>query len=431
MFYKRPNQPATNKKLQKKLDLITDQFHHYFTHQQFSHALQTALKAHKLIPHSVKPLSDAATCAIYLAQWQEGIKYANKALQRDKNCLNAYDALAHCYGALRDWQSAGKAGLQALQLRDQQYGAGQLPELNKLDLAEIKQKKKVIAFSLYGGASRYAEPAVLNTELCPILYPDWVCRFYVDQSVPTTIIERLQQNHAEIIYVSPAQQQWQGTLWRFLAMDDLEVGYIIFRDADSVISQREAYAVNQWIESQKYFHTMRDSGSHTELILAGLWGGIAGSIPNIEQKIATYLQQKQSISQRFADQYFLREQIWPYVKQSLYAHDRLFGFYQAQDFPNNEGFDYDNYHIGCDEGNATAHLNVNYPDGTEIIWRMYSKVSPLLNLDSSLNIEEQERFICEYKAVVKNNKVSVEIPRRYAKGVSQQATTFRVTPVTN
>lgn len=429
MFYKRTNQPAINKKLQKKLDQINQDFQQSFTRQQYALALQQALKAHQLIPHSAKPLSDAATVAIYLNQWQEGINYANKALKRDSNNLNAYDALAHCYGALRNWQEAGKAGLQALQLRDKRYGQAPLPPLTPVDLTALATKKKIIAFSLYGGASRYAEPAVLNTELCPILYPNWVCRFYVDDSVPAALIERLKQNNAEIVYVSPEQQQWQGTLWRFLALDDPEAGYVIFRDADSVISQREAFAVEKWLASQKYFHTMRDSGSHTELILAGLWGAVAGVIPQIEQQISEYLQQKKSLSTRFADQYFLREKIWPYVKQSLHAHDRLFGFYQGEDFPNNEGFDYDNYHIGCNEGNACAHLHVDYPDETKVVWKMFSKVSPLLKPDSSLNLEPEERFICQYQGLVKNNKVSIEIPRRYLKGIALQATRFTVNPI--
>ncbi|TCJ98428.1 hypothetical protein EV694_0832 [Volucribacter psittacicida] len=429
MIYKRPIQPAQNKKLQKKLDIISQNFHQYLANQQFSLALQETLKAHKLIPASVRPLSDAATVAIYLNQWQDSIRYANRALQRDVNCLNAYDALAHSYGALKDWENAGKAGLKALQLRDQQYGSGELPPPTHIDLALAKKKKKVIAFSLFGGLSRYAEPAVLNTELCPILYPDWICRFYVDHSVPTTLIERLRQNGAEIVYVSEQQQQWQGTLWRFLAIDDPEVGYVIFRDADSVISQREAAAVNQWLASDKLFHTMRDSGSHTELILAGLWGCVAGAVPQLEQKIHHYIESKQSLSQRFADQYFLREQVWRYAKQSLFAHDRLFGFYQAQDFPNNEGFDYDNYHIGCNEGNAVAHLNVNYADGTQLEWTMYSSISPLLNLDGSINTQSEEREICRYTDTVHNQQIKVEIPRRYARGVSEKLTRFTVKPI--
>ena len=59
----------------------------------------------------------------------------------------------------------------------------------------------------------------------------------------------------------------------FSQINDPEAEYVIFRDADSVVSHREAEAVAEWIESGRLFHTMRDSGSHTALILAGMWGG--------------------------------------------------------------------------------------------------------------------------------------------------------------
>ena len=65
--------------------------------------------------------------------------------------------------------------------------------------------------------------------------------------------------------------KWPGAMWRFLAINDPEAEYVIFRDADSVVSHRESEAVAEWIESGHSFHTMRDSGSHTALILAGMW----------------------------------------------------------------------------------------------------------------------------------------------------------------
>ena len=36
------------------------------------------------------------------------------------------------------------------------------------------------------------------------------------------------------------------TLWRFLAADDKNAKFVVFRDADSVISEREAWCVNEW-----------------------------------------------------------------------------------------------------------------------------------------------------------------------------------------
>ena len=41
-------------------------------------------------------------------------------------------------------------------------------------------------------------------------------------------------------------------MWRFLAINDPEVEYVIFRDADSIICYRDAAAVSEWIKVVHY-----------------------------------------------------------------------------------------------------------------------------------------------------------------------------------
>ena len=129
-------------------------------------------------------------------------------------------------------------------------------------------------------------------DLCPNIqnhYPILLCRFYVDDTVPIDVQKRLTRYGAEVIKVDGDAEDWYGTFWRFLALDDHNIERVIFRDADSLISNYEAEAVYQWIQSNQPFHIMRDWGSHTELILAGLWGATAGSIASIRTKISSYL----------------------------------------------------------------------------------------------------------------------------------------------
>ena len=311
-----------------------------------------------------------------------------------------------------------------MQLRDEQYGAGVLPPLPVI--SPQSDGKKIIAFSLFGNSSAYGEPAVLNAELCPHIYPDWICRFYVDKSVPEHVLARLYHYGAEVVQVDAAMQTWPGTMWRFVAMDDDEAAYVLFRDADSVISQREAQAVAEWLASGKMFHTLRDAGTHTELMLAGLWGAVAGAVPNMRGKIETWLQ-KPLASRHFADQFFLREEVWKYAKQSLCGHDRIFGFYDAQDFPNApQSFDDTQYHVGCDEGNSHISAQLNLPEGSRIIWRLFSQISPFINEDFSENLLPEERLVCAYESTVQNGQLSAYIPRRYSRGVARGLTKITV-----
>ena len=411
-------------KLQYQLDKIAQAFRQYFAAGDYVAAMKEALKAHKLTPHALAPLSDAATAAVKGSLWDEGIQYAKKVLRLNPKHINAYDALAHAYGGKKDWANCREAGLRALQLRDEQYGAGVLPPLPVI--SPQSDGKKIIAFSLFGNSSAYGEPAVLNAELCPHIYPDWICRFYVDKSVPEHVLARLYHYGAEVVQVDAAMQTWPGTMWRFVAMDDDEAAYVLFRDADSVISQREAQAVAEWLASGKMFHTLRDAGTHTELILAGLWGAVAGAVPNMRGKIETWLQ-KPLASRHFADQFFLREEVWKYAKQSLCGHDRIFGFYDAQDFPNApQPFDDTQYHVGCDEGNSHISAQLNLPEGSRIIWRLFSQVSPFINEDFSENLLPEERLVCAYESTVQNGQLSAYIPRRYSRGVARGLTKMTV-----
>jgi hypothetical protein len=102
--------------------------------------------------------------------------------------------------------------------------------------------------------------------------------------VPKNIIKRLEKfKNVTLINVTNLKiKNWPGAFWRFIAFKLHNAKYVIFRDADSLISDREAKLVNQWIKSNKPFHIIRDWFTHTDLILAGLWGGYAPFLQNID-----------------------------------------------------------------------------------------------------------------------------------------------------
>ncbi|MDR0068730.1 tetratricopeptide repeat protein, partial [Acinetobacter sp. 11520] len=92
------------------------------------------------------------------------------------------------------------------------------------------------------------------------------CRFYVDDTVPVLVQQRLKEKGAQVIQVADSQKQLSGLFWRFLVMDDPTIKRFLIRDADSIVSHREKAAVDVWLKSDKWFHLMRDNYSHTELI---------------------------------------------------------------------------------------------------------------------------------------------------------------------
>ena len=50
------------------------------------------------------------------------------------------------------------------------------------------------------------------------------------------------------------------------------------RDADSRLSPRELFAVNEWISSDFRFHVMRDHASHDVAVLGGMFGMKRGAL---------------------------------------------------------------------------------------------------------------------------------------------------------
>ncbi len=114
----------------------------------------------------------------------------------------------------------------------------------------------------------------------------------------------------------------QRLCWRFLVANDPGVGRFLVRDADSVLNLRERLAVDEWLASGRWFHIMRDWWSHTDLVLAGMWGGVAGALPPLAPLMADY--QPGTMETPNIDQWFLRDSLWRYLRQSVLVHDRCF-----------------------------------------------------------------------------------------------------------
>ena len=175
--------------------------------------------------------------------------------------------------------------------------------------------KKEISFSLWGDNPKYTIGAIKNAELIDTIYPGWIGRFYCGKSVPIDIIEILKTyTNVEVIEMEEIGD-WSGMFWRFYACEDSDV--MISRDTDSRLNLREKNAVDEWLNSDKDFHIMRDHPYHNALILGGMWGVRNGILKNIVDLIKNY--NKGDFWQ--VDQNFLSEQIYPIVVNTSFVHD--------------------------------------------------------------------------------------------------------------
>jgi len=185
---------------------------------------------------------------------------------------------------------------------------------------------KVVSFSLWGDKPMYTSGAIVNAELSKVIYPDWICRYHCGETVPDEIISKLQSMDNVEIINRKEDCNWTGMFWRFEDASDPKVDIMISRDCDSRLCNREASAVKEWENSDKKFHIMRDHPSHGVPILGGMWGAKKSAVSNMVELINSYV--KGDFWQ--VDQDFLREVIYPIVKDDSVVHDE---FFEKKPFP--------------------------------------------------------------------------------------------------
>lgn len=174
--------------------------------------------------------------------------------------------------------------------------------------------KKIVSFSLWGILPKYNIGAIKNADLAFQYYPEFEYWFYIHvETVPDNIIKQLEaKSNVKIILKTGNLKICKPMMWRFEAIDDPDVEIMICRDTDSRISLREKIAVDEWIESKKIFHIMRDHPYHTDKILAGMFG--TRKIPKIPEwkKLIDNCNGNSSYG---CDQTFLATYIYPHIKK--------------------------------------------------------------------------------------------------------------------
>jgi len=299
-------------------------------------------------PDDHQMLSNLVTIYSSLGNHQKSVDIALKLIAQNPNSTKLYDPLCSSLHKLGDLTGAVHYGTQSLIHKDKMYCDKQNLEVT-INLSKVEEdlslKKKVIAYSLWGNKLRYINGALRNLILAKDIYPEWELWFYIDESVDKKYVDAFKKLGAVIHQRPPNQSIKQKLCWRFHVASHPQVGHFMVRDADSVINVREYHCVQEWLVSKRPFHILRDWWTHTDLILAGMWGGIAGVLPNIEELLEAFHSGKMETPH--IDQWFLGQVIWPSIKQHSLIHDRYFNHPLSTPVPGINPCG--NRHIGCCE----------------------------------------------------------------------------------
>jgi hypothetical protein len=185
--------------------------------------------------------------------------------------------------------------------------------------------KKVISFSLYGHSDRYCLGMLINIDIINTKYKDWEIYIYYN-NIPLKILEIFKtRNNVKLIECETNNYRYEGSFWRFYPFESNDIDIFLSRDADSRISDREMNLINDWISSDKCFHIIRDHLGHGIQILAGLFGVKVKKFQQLSskknfKKIDFYIKHYYKNHQKQSDQFFLRDIVWPIIKNNHMAH---------------------------------------------------------------------------------------------------------------
>jgi hypothetical protein len=256
-----------------------------------------------------------------MKRYDETIVKAAQYIERHGEELTILDALkvANFYTGKID--EAIRYGQRGIELRDAE--AAKIPRV--MTMTEPRgppSGHNVISFSLWGPAPFYSYGAMINLALCRTVYPGWICRFYVDATVPQPCVAYLRDNGADVRRMED-EYPGVGLFQRFLVMNDRTVGRFLVRDCDARVSAAEADLVRRWIDGGYPFHVVRDHVLHNELMIGCLWAGRTDCGIDIVALMRRYFAAGPTAKYGH-DQRMLGLMLWPLIRSRCLVHDKYY-----------------------------------------------------------------------------------------------------------
>lgn len=319
--------------------------------------ITTLQSVRQMLPDDIDLLSSEGIARSLAGDFAGSTQLMEAAVSQRNDVASWWDVLARNYIYLGRVDDARAAGTRSLTLKNQQAPAanGTLFGAAARPFDPSRPERNIIAYSLWGSNARYIEGAYRNAWLVRDLYPGWTCRFYCDVTVPPRVRSMLEELGCQLVVAQqPSKQFYEGYFWRFMVWSDPQVDRFLVRDSDSLLSAREKAAVDEWLQSDRSFHVMRDFYGHTELILAGMWGGVGGLLPPI-QELITAFRPMGSVA-RAIDQIFLRQMVWPLIRSDVLIHDSVYTLFDARPFPTH-AWCQPGFHVGQDFAATERYRN--------------------------------------------------------------------------
>lgn len=220
----------------------------------------------------------------------------------------------------------------------------------------------LVSFCLFGDdpSDIYYKGAMKNAYDYRKYFPEWDLWFYVGKSVPESVVAEIanRNERASFEFMDGPEDQ-RSTWWRMEAIFHSDHDFIIFRDVDSRLCDREMDAVREWLQSgSEYpYHAMRDHNFHGRQLLAGLWGVKQQAFHEL-QRIPRQMGHDEDFYG--IDQIALALHVWPLARRKVMAHIGCYQIYERME--QRRPFRIPRPHNGFVAQGFTGNNAIRYPE---------------------------------------------------------------------
>jgi Flp pilus assembly protein TadD len=296
--------------------------------QQMAEGIETLRDGCALFPDNAPMHENLGVFLLQAGDIAGAIDQSTRAIALGSDSPNVHDCLCDAWAQLGRRDEAIAAGCAALEAKDRKFGRREplvaIPDGTPPPFNWGHAQENVIAYCLWGNEPRYLVPLSENVRIAPHLFPGWTIRLYHDATVPQPYLQDLAGRGVQLrtMVLPPNVSVHRKLLWRFEVIADPTVRRFLLRDADSLLSVKERVAVDAWLQSGFWFHAMRDWYTHTDLLLAGMWGGVGNVLPSTTRLMQAYTAWR--VENNHIDQDVLSETVWPTIRRHCLIHDSVF-----------------------------------------------------------------------------------------------------------
>jgi len=186
---------------------------------------------------------------------------------------------------------------------------------------------RVFSFTLFGSQDKYCKGLLKNIAIIEDTFPGWEAWVYCGDDIPEDIYLSLSE-HSCVKLIPTKVVGMENKFYRFFSIDIPTVEINIVRDTDSRITERDQACIQDFLQSDKLVHIIRDHPNHHHRMMAGMWGikqeAVATCLDGQSiQSLFTAWKQSQSASGFWSDTEFLCQVLYPHVHLHSLIHDEL------------------------------------------------------------------------------------------------------------